>query len=60
VTFTSALWVSFTSALTGGRVLDPFAGSGTTLVAAEAEGYLWTGIEMTEHYVDVTRLRVGR
>ncbi|MCC4593788.1 DNA-methyltransferase [Xanthomonas campestris] len=35
----------------GGRILDPFAGSGTTLVAAELEGYGWTGVEMTSHYV---------
>ena len=42
----------------GGRILDPFAGSGTTLVAADAEGYNWTGIEMTAHYFDVARLRL--
>lgn len=36
-----------------GHVLDPFAGSGTTLVAAQAEGYGWTGIEMTKHYYDM-------
>ncbi|WOB47914.1 site-specific DNA-methyltransferase [Xanthomonas hydrangeae] len=42
----------------GGRILDPFAGSGTTLVAAEVEGYQYTGIEMTSHYVDVARARL--
>ncbi|CAQ43928.1 site-specific DNA-methyltransferase [Stenotrophomonas maltophilia] len=42
----------------GGRILDPFAGSGTTLVAAEAEGYSWTGIEMTGHYFDVAKSRL--
>ena len=42
----------------GGRILDPFAGSGTTLVAADAEGYSWTGIEMTGHYSDVARSRL--
>ena len=35
---------------TGGRILDPFAGSGITLLAADLEGYNWTGIEMTAHY----------
>ncbi|PPT71589.1 adenine methyltransferase [Xanthomonas arboricola] len=35
---------------TGGRVLDPFAGSGTTLLAAGLEGYSWTGCEMSPHY----------
>jgi len=43
----------------GGRILDPFAGSGTTLVAAEAEGYGWTGIEMTEHYYAVAANRLS-
>ncbi|MGX8286467.1 DNA-methyltransferase [Xanthomonas oryzae] len=43
----------------GGRILDPFAGSGTTLVAAELEGYRWTGVEMTQHYADVARARVA-
>lgn len=43
----------------GGRILDPFAGSGTTLVAADAEGYAWTGIEMTQHYYDVASSRLG-
>lgn len=31
----------------GGRILDPFAGSGTTLAAAEAEGYDAVGIEIS-------------
>ncbi|CEE15862.1 site-specific DNA-methyltransferase [Xanthomonas citri pv. citri] len=35
----------------GGRVLDPFAGSGTTLVAAQLEGFEAVGIEMTDQYV---------
>lgn len=43
----------------GGRILDPFAGSGTTLVAADAEGYNWTGIEMTQHYADTARRRLA-
>ncbi|ATS38066.1 MULTISPECIES: DNA-methyltransferase [Xanthomonas] len=43
----------------GGRVLDPFAGSGTTLVAAELEGYCWTGLEKTEHYATVASGRIS-
>ncbi|MCF5954059.1 site-specific DNA-methyltransferase [Xanthomonas perforans] len=43
----------------GGRVLDPFAGSGTTLVAAELEGFLATGIELTTHYAEVARSRLS-
>lgn len=38
----------------GGWTLDPFAGSGTTLVAAQMEGFEWTGCEVTEHYGQIT------
>ena len=31
----------------GGRILDPFAGSGTTLAAAELEGYDSIGVELS-------------
>nr|WP_246432153.1 DNA methyltransferase [Xanthomonas theicola] len=43
----------------GGRILDPFAGSGTTLAAAALEGYGCTGVEMTAHYADVARERLA-
>lgn len=36
-----------------GVVLDPFAGSGSTLAAAEAVGYDSIGIENDEHYVEM-------
>ncbi|WP_454261490.1 DNA-methyltransferase [Pseudoxanthomonas mexicana] len=42
----------------GGRILDPFAGSGTTLVAAQQEGYRWVGVEMTDHYHSVAKQRL--
>lgn len=41
------------------RILDPFAGSGTALVAADIEGYCWTGIEMASHYFDVANGKPG-
>ena len=34
--------------LSGGRILDPFAGSGSTLAAAELEGYDSVGVELSE------------
>lgn len=43
----------------GGTVLDPFAGSGTTGVAAALEGRRFIGVEQHEHYVDVARDRIS-
>lgn len=39
-------------------VLDPFAGSGTSCVAAETLGRRWIGIELSENYSKVARDRV--
>lgn len=41
-----------------GAVLDPFAGSGTTGVAALIEGRSFIGAEMTEHYAEVAANRL--
>lgn len=43
----------------GGTVLDPFAGSGTTLVAAKAEGFYAIGVEREAEYVEIIKARVG-
>lgn len=42
-----------------GVVLDTFAGSGTTLVAAELEGIKAVGIEREPEYCDIVRARVS-
>jgi len=42
----------------GAAVLDPFAGAGTTLVAAELEGASGTGIELDPDYVAAARERL--
>jgi site-specific DNA-methyltransferase (adenine-specific) len=39
-------------------VLDPFAGSGTSLVAAEILDRNWIGIELSENYSEIARKRV--
>jgi site-specific DNA-methyltransferase (adenine-specific) len=36
-----------------GFVLDPFAGAGSTLAAAEAVGYPSVGVEKDEHYFKI-------
>lgn len=43
----------------GDVVLDPFAGSGSTLVAAEAVGRVGCGIEIDPYYVDTALKRLA-
>lgn len=43
----------------GGLVLDPFAGSGTTGVAAMAEGFRFLGIEREPEYVAIAEARLN-
>jgi len=40
-------------------VLDPFAGSGTSMVAAETLNRRWVGIELSPNYCKVANERVG-
>lgn len=42
----------------GGLVLDPFAGSGSTLIAALREGFDCIGIERDAEYVEIARARI--
>ena len=42
----------------GSHILDPFAGSGTTGMAAKELGYKFTGIEMDANYVDICIRRI--
>ena len=43
----------------GELVLDPFAGSGTTLATAKRLGRHYLGIELSEEYADCVRQRLG-
>ena len=42
----------------GGRILDPFAGAGTTVLAAVQQGYEAVGIEVTDAYYKLGTDRV--
>lgn len=42
-----------------GVILEPFCGSGTTLLAAELEGFNCTAIEREPKYCDIIRARFG-
>jgi site-specific DNA-methyltransferase (adenine-specific) len=43
----------------GGIVLDPFAGSGSTLVAAKQNGFKYIGIELTPEYIPIIKARLN-
>ena len=42
-----------------GIVLDPFAGSGSTLVAAKQLGFNYIGIEKEEDYIEIANARIN-
>ena len=41
-----------------GVVLDPFCGSGSTLIAATEEGFGFIGVDVNEEYVDIAQRRL--
>jgi DNA modification methylase len=45
------------SSKTGDKVLDPFLGSGSTVIACERTGRICYGMELKPLYVDVARMR---
>ena len=51
-------WLSRLITPPGGTLLEPFAGSGTTMVAAEREGFVCIAAEMEPAYCDIIRARL--
>ncbi len=49
---------TLTKTPTGGIVLDPFCGSGTTLIAAKELGRPYIGIEKEKEYVEIAEARL--
>ena len=44
----------------GDQIVDPFAGTGSSGVAAKRTGRSWTGIELHPEYVEIARSRIRR
>lgn len=60
VAFQAATWVEVKRVLKpGGTVLDPFLGSGTTVLAAQALGFKSIGVELLAEHLDIVRARLG-
>lgn len=53
-------WITALTCPEGGTVLDPFAGSGTTVEAAILEGFNVIGIEREEAYLPLIQQRIDR
>jgi len=51
-------WIVNYWSFEGDIVLDPFTGSGTTLLACEKLNRRWIGIELEQTYCDVTKQRI--
>lgn len=54
-----ALWTHILQRIPSGLVIDPFAGSGASAVAALATGNTWLGIEIDESYCEAIANRLS-
>ena len=52
-------WIVTLTTPEGGTVLDPFAGTGTTLQAARDKGFGAIGVEQDEDYIQLIEQRLG-
>lgn len=51
-------WVNTLITPPSGLILDPFAGSGTTGIAAILDGFSFVGIEEDPHFVEIAQARI--
>jgi len=51
--------IILTTASKNDIIIDPFAGSGTTLKVANDLGYKWIGYEIDENYVEIIKKRIN-
>jgi DNA modification methylase len=51
-------WLINNSTVKGETILDPFCGSGSTLVVAEKLGRNWIGIEIDPKWHEVAKMRI--
>jgi len=52
-------WLCRLATPSGGTILDPYTGSGTTGVAAALEGFEFIGCELSPEYVEIARARIA-
>jgi len=52
-------WLTRLVTPTGGKVLDPFTGSGSTGISALHEGFEFVGVELDAHYHEIASLRLA-
>jgi site-specific DNA-methyltransferase (adenine-specific) len=55
-----ALWQYLFDRLPHGLVVDPFAGTGASGIAAKAAGHRWVGIEVDERYCEIAAIRCSQ
>jgi len=54
------LWEHILRRITPGTVVDPFAGSGSSAVAATALGHTWIGVEVDERHCETIAARLSQ
>ncbi len=51
--------IGWLGGIDGATIIDPFAGSGTTVVACERRGVPWRAIEIDPSYCEIIERRIN-